>query len=220
MKDGSASGRGRAAGRIAGGRLTWRGPDAGAVREDRVTMARTFTYLFGTGATLVLISLLLPHSPDRDTTGLVITTVAAYLVALGFLIAFDRLPLWVFEASPLVGTAVVSLAVYFGGSQAATAYAMYYLWIALAARYFLRPQIAVGHLVVASAAYGIVLLVGPGHVPLPGLTWVMVTGTLMVLGSLMITLRSQLERLVGELGAAARTDSLTQLANRRELEDR
>ena len=84
-------------------------------------MARTFTYLFGTGATLVLISLLLPHSPDRDTTGLVIAMVAAYAVALGFLIAFDRLPLWVFEASPLVGTAVVSLAVYFGGSQAAAA---------------------------------------------------------------------------------------------------
>ncbi|TMK69784.1 MAG: diguanylate cyclase, partial [Actinobacteria bacterium] len=220
MTGSSASPRHMSVPRTVRERLAWRGLEARRVRADRGTMARTFTYLFGTGATLVLISLLLPHSPDRDTTGLVIAMVAAYAVALGFLIAFDRLPLWVFEASPLVGTAVVSLAVYFGGSQAATAYAMYYFWIALAACYFLRPQIAVGHLVVASAAYGIVLLVGPGHVPLPGLTWVMVTGTLMVLGSLMITLRSQLERLVGELGAAARTDSLTQLANRRELEDR
>src|SRR5438045_746686 len=107
--------------------LAWRGLEARRVRADRATMARTFTYLFGTGATPVLTSLLLPPSPDPDTTG---------------------------------------------------------------------------------------------QVPLPGLTWVMVTGTLMVLGSLTITLRSQLERLVGELGAAARTDSLTQLANRRELEDR
>ena len=208
------------AARIVSDRLAWRGLEASRLRAERATMARTFTYLFGMGATLVLVSLLLPHSPDRDTMGLVIATTAAYAVALGFLIAFDRLPVWAFEASPLVGTLLVSLAVYFGGPQAATAYAMYYFWVALAACYFLRPLIAVAHLFAASAAYGIVLLVGPGHVPLPGLTWVMVTGTLMVLGILMITLRSQVEGLVGELGAAARTDSLTLLANRRELEER
>ena len=55
---------------------------------------------------------------------------------------------------------------------------------------------------------------------LPGLTWAMVTGTLAVLGILMTTLRGQLDQLVKQLAAAARTDSLTQLANRRELEER
>jgi diguanylate cyclase (GGDEF)-like protein len=73
---------------------------------------------------------------------------------------------------------------------------------------------------VASLAYGLVLIVGPGHVVLPGLTWAMVTGTLAVVGFLMITLRDQVEQAVRELASAARTDSLTQLANRRELEDR
>jgi diguanylate cyclase (GGDEF)-like protein len=190
------------------------------VREDRVTMARTFTYLFGTGATLVLLSLLFPHSPGRDTTGLLITTLGAYLVAIGFLVAWDRLPLWAFEASPLAGTAVVSLAVYFSGPEAATAYALFYLWVALAACYFLRPPVAFTHLGIASAAYALVLVVSPGHVMLPGLTWAMVTGTLAVLGILMTTLRGQLDQLVKQLAAAARTDSLTQLANRRELEER
>jgi len=183
-------------------------------------MARTFTYLFGMGATFVLISLLLPHSPDRDTTGLVVAAIAAYAVALGFLIVFDRLPLWVYEASPLAGTLLVTLTVDFGGYQAATAYAMYYFWVALAACYFLRPPIAVAHLSVASIAYAIVLLVGPSGIALPALKWMMVSSTLAVVGILMITLRSQVLRLVRELGAAARTDSLTQLANRRELEDR
>jgi diguanylate cyclase (GGDEF)-like protein len=220
MTDSTISRRLRSGARIASDRLAWRGLDAGRLHEDRATMARAFSYLFGMGATLVLVSLLFPHSPDRDTTGLVITTVAAYAVALGFLAVFDRLPLWAFDASPLIGTALVSLVVYFGGSQAATAYAMYYFWVALAACYFLRPPVAIAHLFVASGAYGLVLLVGPGHVPLPGLTWVIVTGTLMVVGLLMITLRGQVERLVAALAAAARTDSLTQLANRRELEDR
>jgi two-component system, cell cycle response regulator len=206
--------------RLLGRRLNWRGLEPAAVREDRVTMARTFTYLFGAGATLVVISLLFPHSPDRDTTGLLITTLAAYLIAIGFLLAWDRLPLWAFEVSPLAGTIVVSLAVYFAGSQAATAYAMFYFWIALAACYFLRPGIAFAQLCLASAAYGLVLLVVPGHVPLPALTWAVVTGTLGVLGILMTTLRGQVERLVTQLAAAARTDALTQLANRRELEER
>src|SRR4051794_33087611 len=208
MTGSSASPRHMSVPRTVRERLAWRGLEARRVRADRATMARTFTYLFGAGATLVLISLLLPHSPDRDTTGLLITTVAAYLVALGFLIAFDRLPLRMFEVSPLIGTVIVSLAVYFGGSQAATAYAMFYFWVALAACYFLRPLIAFAHLFVASMAYGLVLLVGPGHVLLPGLTWAVVTGTLMVVGVLMTTLRSQVERLVTQLASAARTDSL------------
>jgi diguanylate cyclase (GGDEF)-like protein len=183
-------------------------------------MARSFPYLFGAGATLVLISMLLPHSPDRDAVGLLITALAAYLVALGFLIVFDRLPMWAFEATPMAGTVLVSLAIYFGGSQAATAYAMFYFWVALAACFFLRPLIAVIHLGAASAAYGLVLLVGSSHVALPGLTWAVVTGTLGVLGILMLTLRGQVEHLVRELASAARTDSLTELANRRELEER
>jgi diguanylate cyclase (GGDEF)-like protein len=220
MQDGSVSERLIGAIRVVGQRLTWRGLVANTVREDRATMARTFTYLFGTGATLVLISLLLPHAPDRDTTGLLIVAVCGYLVALGLLIGFDRLPLWAFEASPLIGTALVSLAVYFGGAEAATAYAMYYFWVALAACYFLRPPVAVAHLVIASAAYGLVLLVSPGPAILPGVAWVIVTGTLGVLGVLMMTLRGQVNGLVTQLASAARTDSLTRLANRRELEER
>jgi len=210
----------RSAASVAFERLAWRRTEAGRVREDRVTAVRTFVYLFGLGATLVLISLLPPHSPDRDTIGLVVVAAAAYAAALAFLIAFDRLPPRILEAAPLLGTVLVSLAVYFGGSEAATAYAMYYFWVGLAACYFLRPPVAVAHLVVASLAYGLVLLVGPGHVVLPGLTWAMVTGTLVVVGFLMITLRHQVEQLVGQLASAARTDSLTQLANRGELEDR
>src|SRR5215207_8293680 len=102
MKKGSVSERAQALARVAAGRLTWRGLEAGGVREDRATMARMFTYLFAGGATLMLISLLLPHSPDRDTTGLIAVMAAAYLVAVGFLFAFDRMPLWAYEASPLV----------------------------------------------------------------------------------------------------------------------
>jgi diguanylate cyclase (GGDEF)-like protein len=195
------------------------------VADDRVlsdlgTMARTFIYLFGVGATLLLVTLALPHSPDRDTTGLVLVGLAAYIAALGFLVLYDGLPRWLFEASPLLGTVLVTLAVYFGGSDAPSAYAMYYLWVALAACYFFQPAIAAIHLAIASAAFGIALLVMGGDVTVPVLQWVMVTGTLAVVGGLMIVLREQLQGLVAQLAAVARTDSLTGLANRRDLEER
>jgi diguanylate cyclase (GGDEF)-like protein len=207
-------------GRALADRVAWR-ERAEPVRvfEDPATMARTFTYLFGIGGTLLLGTLALPHSPDRDAAGLVAVAIAAYLAALGFLVVFDRLPLWFYEVTPLLGTILVSLAVYFGGSEAPAAYAAYYFWVVLAACYFLRPAVAAVHLALASAGYGIALLASEG-VAVPGLNWAVATGSLFVVGFLMTALRGQMERMLTELGRAARTDSLTGLANRRELEGR
>ena len=183
-------------------------------------MARTFTYLFGGGATLLLFSLLLPHSPDRDTTALLVVSAGAYVSSAGFLALYDRLPGWVFQIAPAAGTLLVSLAVYFGGSNGADAYVMFYFWVAMAACYFLRPAGAFAHLALASAAYGVVLLLTPENVALPALKWVLLTGTLLVVGSLMTALREQVERLLQQLGSAARTDPVTGLANRRALDER
>jgi diguanylate cyclase (GGDEF)-like protein len=189
------------------------------VFEDPATMARALTYLLGIGATLLLVTLPLPHSADRDTAGLVVTAIATYLTALGFLVLFDRLPVRFIEATPLLGTILVSLAVYFGGSDAPAAYAMFYFWVGLAACYFLRPAVAATHLALVSAGYGIALLASP-EVEVPALKWAVATGSLFAVGILMTALRGQMEGMLTELGAAARTDSLTGLANRRELEGR
>ena len=71
----------------------------------------------------------------------------------------------------------------------------------------------------ASAGYGIVLI-ALGDVTVPVLKWAVATGTLVVAGTLITALQSQTEKTLTQLGAAARTDSLTGLANRRELEQR
>ena len=69
-----------------------------AVFEDRGTMARTYAYLFGIGRDACsLATFALPHSPGRNLGVLVGVAVAAYAVALGFLIGFDRLPLWTYR---------------------------------------------------------------------------------------------------------------------------
>jgi diguanylate cyclase (GGDEF)-like protein len=220
MSRASFKDRAAVTGRALADRVAWREQDEPVrVFEDPATMARTFTYLFGIGATLLLLTLPLPHSADRNTAALIAIAIAAYLAAGGFLVLFDRLPLWVFEASPLLGTVLVSLGAYFGDSEAASAYAMYYLWVGAAACYFLRPAVAATQLVLASAGYGIVLI-ALGDVTVPALKWAVATGTLFAVGILITALQSQMERMLTQLGAAARTDSLTGLANRRELEQR
>jgi diguanylate cyclase (GGDEF)-like protein len=193
--------------------------EAPRVFTDSATMARALAYLFGIGSTLLLVTLPLPHSADREIAGLVAAAVAAYLAALGFLALFDRLPQRFLEAAPLLGTILVSLAVYFGGSEAPAAYAAYYFAFGLAACYFLRPAVAFAHIALASAGYGIALL-ALGDVESPALNWALTTASLLAVCLLMTGLRTRTEAIGAELWAAARTDPLTGLANRRELEGR
>lgn len=189
------------------------------ISKDRATIARTYAYLFGFGATLALLTLALPGSPDREPVwGLVVPAVVGYAAAVTFLLAFDRLPLWVFQTSPLLGAILVTTVLYLNGASAAGAYAMFYFWVTLAACYFFGWRIALTHITICAALYGFVVLAR--DVPLGGLYWAMGAGTLLISGLLMVGLREQVERVVSWLADVAGTDVLTGLPNRREFEDR
>jgi diguanylate cyclase (GGDEF)-like protein len=215
-----SSGEGANGVRVLFDRLRWRGwGESAALFEDPATMARTFTYLFGIGGAILLASLAIPVSGGRNEVGLLVIGLIELGAAAVLLVQFDRLPPWAFRALPPAGAVLISFAVYFGGSDAPSAYALYYFWVALAACFFFRWLVVAVSLVVASAGYAAALL-ALDHVQSAGLKWAVATGTLLATGAVMTALRGQLERLVVELGAAARTDSLTGLANRRELEER
>jgi len=188
------------------------------ISEDRATMARTFAYLFALGATLTLITLALPGSAGRDPTAIVVLSLVAYVTAVGFLLGFDRLPLWVLKVSPVLGTLVVTAVLYYSGPAAIGAYAMFFFWVVLSACYFFGLRVALFHIAICSACYaGVLLVKDPG---LSGLYWAMGAGTLLVSGVLMVGLRGQVERVLARLADAAGTDVLTGLSNRREFEDR
>jgi diguanylate cyclase (GGDEF)-like protein len=205
--------------RALAGRLAWRRIAPVTVFEDRGTMARTYTYLFGFGATLLVVSLVLPHSQERVVGVLIGVAVAAYAVAFGYLIGFDRLPLWVYRATPFAGTIMIGLIAYFGGPGAATAYAFFFFWVVLAASYFFGGRIAAIHAVLACGVYAVVVI-ARDDVPLAALNWTIASGTLVVAAAVMWALRDQVGMLMSRLAAVARTDSLTGLANSRELDER
>jgi two-component system, cell cycle response regulator len=187
------------------------------VAQDRALMARTFAYLFGIGAMLGLLTLLLPGPSDRAVPECVATGVATLLVSAALLVVYDRLPLWLFRIGPLLGNLLVALALVFGGDGAVGSYAVFYFWVALAAFWFFDLPWAAFCGAVASLSYAAVLLLRP-HIDFGLLQWMMLTGGLFVSGVIVARLRSRAEHLVGRLADAARTDVLTGLANRREFD--
>ena len=201
-------------------RLSWPPiSEAGVpISKNRAMMARTYTYLFALGATLALITLAFPHAADAEPLGLILPALGAYAAAAGYLLLFDRLPLWLFKASPVLGAGLVTAALYFNGPEAIGAYGMFFFWVVLAASYFFGLRVALVHIAICAGLYGLVLLTEDA--PLSGLYWAMGGGTLLVSGVVMVGLRGQVEGLVGRLMDAAGTDVLTGLANRREFEDR
>ena len=192
-------------------------PTTTRIVEDRALMARTFAYLFGIGATLALITLLLPGAPDRAELPFAAVAVEAYLTAALFMLAYDRLPAWLFRVAPMLGSLMVALALVFGGTQATGAYALFYFWVALAAFYFFELRWAMICGAVASLSYAAMIVLRPG-VELGQLNWMMLTGGLFVSGVIMDRLRSRAEHLVTQLSSTARIDVLTGLPNRREFE--
>jgi diguanylate cyclase (GGDEF)-like protein/putative nucleotidyltransferase with HDIG domain len=202
-------------------RLKFSSPVSSATRlvDDRALMARTFAYLFGVGGALALLTLLLPGSPERAELPFLGIIVVALVTAAVFLFAYDRLPRWLFQAAPLGGNALIAAALVFGGAQASGSYAVFYFWVALAAFYFFELRWAMICGAVASVSYAVVLATQP-EVQLAELKWTMLTGGLFVSGVIMSRLRGRAERLVAQLSAAAGTDVLTGLPNRREFDTR
>lgn len=180
-------------------------------------MARTFAYLFGIGATLLFATLLLPGADGRQTLPLLAIGAEAYLAAALLILAYDRLPMWMFRIFPMLGNLLVALALIFGGAEATSAYALFYFWVALAAFYFFDLGWAMVFGAVASLSYGAVLVLRP-HMQLGELKWLMLTGGLFVSGVIVSLLRSRAERLVTQLSTAASTDVLTGLPNQRDFD--
>ena len=166
-----------------------------------VVMAQAFAYLFGAGALLVVLTLFLPHDPDRFVPGIVAAAAIASVVAVTMLIGFERIPIQSFYLLPGLGAAVVTLVVYSGGANAAAAYAGYYFWAVFAAFFFLDFWRAVPTLGIAVVGYGAALM-AQGDATDPALNWVMAAGTLTVAGVLISVLRQRSDRLVELLGEA------------------
>jgi diguanylate cyclase (GGDEF)-like protein len=192
-------------------------PRAGAAASP----ARPGTLLLGSGAALALLTAILPHAPEANVpAGLAVGALAGAL-ALVLWVVGDRLPLWGFHPFLAAGTVLITLAIHFGGeadSGIATDNEMLYLWVGLYSFYFFDRRGAALQMAVIGLSYGAVLA---AQGPPPGaLTrWLITLGTLTIAGVLVELLKARNRSLIEHMAAAARTDPLTGLRNRRGFDE-
>src|SRR4051812_34181947 len=121
-------------------------------------MARMLGGLYALGATIGSITLLLPEGPGTNDLGLACVFAAAYAMAALLLISRDRVGPWQLVPALAVATVLVTLAVVFSEGRSEL-WAMFYVWVALVAGYFLTWVQAASQGVFVLAAYAVALAI-------------------------------------------------------------
>lgn len=169
---------------------------------DRATMSRGLAFLFAAGASLVGISLLLPHSRNTREAGLLVAVGVAYVAAI-FLVRFaHHVSVPALEGVLMLGTVLITVCVIFGGDSA-TAYPLMYVWVALYAAYVFRPRAAAGQTVFAAGACAAGFLL-QHDTRSPSVHWLMGAGTIVVAGVLTGSLTRRLRAHQADLATVAR----------------
>jgi PAS domain S-box-containing protein len=152
--------------------------------------ARSIAYLFATGASLGLLTLVFPHSEEVRDVPLIILAALAYIIAAIVWLTADRLRDWQIHAVLASGTAIISLANYYAGPG--TLYPILYTWTALYAFYFFPIREAAAQMVFLGASYAIVLAVEDADMVV--VRWLLAVGTPLVAGLLISQLLARLQR--------------------------
>lgn len=146
-------------------------------------MGRALAFLFGAGATLVGVTLLLPHESSTTDVGVLVPVLIAFVVTAGLLAAGARVSVRSLHGVLGAGTVLITQCVIYGGDSG-LAYALMYVWVALYACYFFRASFATAHVVFAAALYAGALTVND-DIAVPHVNWLMSVGTVVV-GALLV----------------------------------
>jgi diguanylate cyclase (GGDEF)-like protein/putative nucleotidyltransferase with HDIG domain len=176
-------------------------------------MGRVLAGLFCAGATLALLTVVLPHSARANVVGLLIIVGNAYVVAGLLLWRAGALSTWVLRGALAWGSTLITGVAYFSG-ETPSPLVFFYLWVFLYSSYFFTRREAASQIVYVGIAYGALLVAAPPASGVPA-WWVVGMGTLLVAAVLVGVMRARGEQLITRLYEAARTDPLTKLLNRR-----
>lgn len=198
-------------------RISWREFQRAAVGSsaDASTLARTHAYMYFAGATLTLLALVLPSQQEVNDLGILACSLAAYTITVTMIVGFDRLPRWSFWGCQVAGTVLITLVVYFSG-ESTSAYATMYVWVALYAAHLLGRIWTTVQITAVAVAYALVLMIDPEPGRLE--SWLLVVGSAIVVGVIVLGLKERLDGLIEELEWVAKTDPLTGMLNRRGFE--
>jgi hypothetical protein len=172
------------------------------VRPDSAAMARALAIIYVAGPTVALVALLLPHPEHSNDVGTLVLVAIAYAVVPVLFTTYRRLPTQAYGLIIALANVLVTLVIWFDG-EAASKFALFYLWATPYAFVFYSWRHAVAQVAFAGACYAIVLaaLEADGH-GAPGDSeagyWLLALSTLAILAllarSLTQALRDNLAR--------------------------
>jgi diguanylate cyclase (GGDEF)-like protein len=185
----------------------WLGGDA--IPSDGPTMGTSGAFLYGSGASLVLLSTAIDPAAGTTIPAILGVVAIAYATAAVLFLGRRRIPASVYPFITLAGTGLITALAYFDGAHG-SAYVLLYVWAALYAFYFYRPWVALLETAAIGAASAAELYLRDGA-NVPVARWMMILGSSLVAGVI-------IRRLVAEVQSIADRDVLTGLSNRRRLE--
>lgn len=163
---------------------------------DKVLMARALAALYAAGATMVLLTLLLPHEADPQELGSVIVVGNAYLITALLLVFAGRIPTWGIAAILAAGSVHITAVAHFS-DEPISPLIFFYLWVMIYSAYFFNPAVTIGEIAFVGINYGFYLgLVDP---PSSESWWLVGMGAMLVATGLVAAMRQRGELLVSSL---------------------
>src|SRR4051795_6300085 len=161
-------------------------------------MARMQSGLWAGGALIALLVAVLPHPSETFTWGFIAVSVLSGAIALALKKRAPGMTLFQLQALGFLGTALITLCVFFTGEQHgahATDMEMLYFWVAIYAAYFLDKRQAAAQIGWAALLYWVVLALA-AKPDVFAIRWAQTVCTLAVAGILVQALRNRVEELV------------------------
>jgi PAS domain S-box-containing protein len=177
--------------------------------------ARSLAYLFAAGASLGLLTLLLPHDEGVQDLQLYVLAAVAIAVATLIYVQAERVSEWQLHLVLGAGTTILSFANYYTGTS--TLYPLLYTWTALYAFYFFGLGKALAHIAYIGLAYAVVLAIQDPNSP--AIRWLLAVVTPLIAGLLISRMLDRLRDQQIEAAESARALSQSEARTRLVLDN-